>query len=411
MDLDNFKLINDSLGHHVGDQLLTLVAKRLKYFLRKNDTVARLGGDEFVILLENVVDEAELTGLIDGVVEQFAQPFKLDDRTVTVTASVGVATGSLACNEPDSLLRNADLAMYRAKADGKCRHIVFNPTMHADSLARLELQNDLRNALAGQQFTVHYQPIVSLHSGELTEFEALIRWHHPTRGLIPPLEFIPIAEETGLIGAIGKWVLEQACRQAVEWRRSTDLPSLAMSVNLSPKQFQDGDLVEMIACILEQSGLPATCLKLEITEGVLMQDIENSIATLSRLKTLGVQIAIDDFGTGYSSLAYLRRLPLDVLKIDRAFISGIGQNRQDNTIVQALLSLAGSLGLTVTAEGIETAEQAATLESWSCERGQGYHFARPLDPVAATALLRESVTAKSKIHAKRAAKSAEILVA
>lgn len=323
---------------------------------------------------------------------------------MVVTASVGVAIGDTTYSEADDLLRNADLAMYRAKADGKGRHVIFDPSMHADSLARLELENDLREALEGQQLRIQYQPIVSLPSGQVTEFEALVRWQHPTRGLIPPLEFIPIAEETGLIGAIGRWVLQQACRQAVEWQqRFPSQSSLVMAVNLSPKQFQDGNLVEMVARTLQQTRLPPACLKLEITEGVVMQDIETSIATLSHLKALGVQIAVDDFGTGYSSLAYLKRLPLDVLKIDRAFINGLGQTRQDNTIVQAILSLAGSLGLTVTAEGIETAEQAATLGSWACDRGQGYHYARPLDAPAAAALLGSPVASAIRVEVDQAA--------
>ena len=391
LDLDNFKLVNDSLGHHAGDALLLAAAKRLKSSVRKQDTVARLGGDEFVVVLEGLRGLADVVSVVETIIEEFARPFDLEDRNLVVTASIGVALGNAADREVDSLLRDADIAMYRAKTDGKGRFVVFDPSMHADSLTRLELEADLRQALEMHQLRLQYQPIVSLGSGRVTEFEALIRWHHPTRGLIPPLDFIPIAEETGLIEPIGTWVLQEACRQAVAWQRSHDAdPPLVMAVNLSPRQFQNPDLVGTIGRILSETGLAAACLKLEITEGVVMRDMEAAVCTLSRLKGLGVQLAIDDFGTGYSSLAYLKRLPLDVLKIDRVFINGLGHSVQDNTIVQAILSLASSLGMSVTAEGIERAEQAAALESWSCDRGQGYFFARPLDAAQAAALLSGS---------------------
>ncbi len=389
LDLDNFKLVNDSLGHQVGDQLLVEVARRLQTCVRSADTVARLGGDEFVLLLESLSSEADAGPVADGIAAMLATPFRLDGREIVVTASIGIAVGDAGAELADSLLRNADAAMYRAKARGKGCHAVFEPSMQTDTLARLELEAELRQALERNELRVHYQPIVPLQSGRITDVEALVRWQHPTRGLVPPIDFIPLAEETGLIVPLGLWVLEQACLQTAAWHREfPTAPPLVVSVNLSPRQFQMPDLVEEVSRVLAITGLPAACLKLEITEGVIMRDVEATIATLWRLRTLGIQLAIDDFGTGYSSLAYLRRLPLDVLKIDRSFIMGIGENAEDKAIVQAILSLAKSLGLSVTAEGIETAEQATMLSGWQCDRGQGYYFARPLDAEKTTVLLR-----------------------
>ena len=390
IDLDNFKLINDSLGHAAGDQLLVEAAVRLSTCGRADDTVARLGGDEFVVLLDCIASEADARVVAENIGRQFKRPFMLCDRSVVVTASIGIALGDATQEGADSLLRNADVAMYRAKSNGKGEHVVFDASMHQDSLARLELEADLRRALVSSELRLHYQPIVSLATGRLVEVEALVRWQHPTRGLIMPASFIAMAEETGLIVPLGHWVLTEACRQAAQW--ASDFPhepALTLSVNLSPRQFQQPELDREIAQILHQTGMIASRLKLEITEGLIMRDVDRTIVMLDKLKDLGITLAVDDFGTGYSSLAYLKRLPLDVLKIDQSFIRGMGKNQEDTAIVQAIMSMAKSLNLLVTGEGIETAEQAAALHALSCDRGQGYFYARPLDGECLTALLNQ----------------------
>ncbi len=389
IDVDNFKLINDSLGHHVGDKLLMEAATRLQSCVRTQDTVARLSGDEFMVVLEMLAGEDDTLPVAKAIAHQFSRPFKLDGREIIITASIGIALSDAGQENADSLMRNADLAMYRAKSDGRARYVVFDPSMHTDTLARLELEGDLRHALDHDELRVHYQPIMAMDTGKLREVEALVRWQHPTRGLVSPVDFIPLAEETGLIIPLGQWVLEEACRRVAAWH--TQFPSeppLTLSVNLSPRQFQKPGLVADVTSALQKAGLPARCLKLEITEGVLMRDVEATIRTLWELKNLGLQIAVDDFGTGYSSLAYLKRLPLDVLKIDRSFVSGIGQSQEDTAIVHTIMALAKSLNLKVTGEGIETAEQAALLGEWGCDRGQGYLFSEPLDDEAAGALLQ-----------------------
>ena len=391
LDLDNFKLVNDSLGHQMGDKLLVEAAERLRTCIRAQDTIARLSGDEFVIVLELLADETDAIPVAKAIAHQFARPFTLDGRDVVVTASIGIAISNPGRDDVESLVRNADVAMYRAKSDGRARYVMFDHSMHTDALARLELENDLRHAIDHQELRVHYQPIISMDTGSFTEVEALVRWQHPSRGLVSPADFIPIAEETGLIIQLGMWVLEEACRQVVAWHEEFPAtPPLTLSVNLSPRQFQQASLVGDIAAALEATGLPACRLKLEITEGVIMRDTEATIRTLWELKDLGLQLAIDDFGTGYSSLSYLKRLPLDVLKIDRSFVSGIGHNQEDNAIVHAVMALAKSLHLQVTGEGIETAEQATLLSDWGCDRGQGYLFSRPLDGQKADALLRNA---------------------
>jgi diguanylate cyclase (GGDEF)-like protein/PAS domain S-box-containing protein len=391
IDLDNFKLINDGLGHHAGDKLLTEAAARLRICVRNQDTVARLGGDEFVVVLELLAGEADALPVAKAIAHQFSRPFILDDREVVVTVSIGIAVSKAGQGHAENLLRNADVAMYRAKSDGGARYVVFDPSMNTDSLARLELENDLRYALQNAQLRVHYQPIITMATGRITEVEALVRWQHPTRGLISPNEFIPIAETTGLIVPLGLWVLEEACRQVVAWRVNIATePPLILSVNLSPRQFQQPSIVADVARALEQSGFPGNCLKLEITEGIIMRDVETAIHTLWELKGLGLQIAVDDFGTGYSSLSYLKRLPLDVLKIDRSFVSGIGHKQEDTAIVHAILAMAKSLNFKVTGEGIETAEQLALLGEWGCDCGQGYLFSKPLDSEKVGALLESA---------------------
>jgi diguanylate cyclase (GGDEF)-like protein/PAS domain S-box-containing protein len=389
IDLDNFKLVNDGLGHQAGDSLLVEAARRLRECVRDENTIVRLGGDEFVVVLDIVASAVDAAVMAERIARAFERPFAFGGRDLTLTASIGIALGGAGHDEqPDSLLRNADLAMYRAKAGGKARHVAFDERMQSSVLSRLELESDLRRAVELGEMRVYYQPIVALDSGRIEGVEALVRWRHPTRGLVSPVDFIPVAEETGLIVPIGKWVLEEACRQAATWR--TQFPSeprLTVSVNLSPRQFQQPALIEQVERALSQAGLPANSLKLEITEGAAMRDVEATISTLRQLRRLGIKIAIDDFGTGYSSLAYLKRLPIDVIKIDRSFIQDIGQDQETTAIVRAIISMAKALNLTLTAEGVETVEQSNLLRAWNCDRGQGYLFARPMDAETLTALL------------------------
>ena len=400
LDLDNFKLVNDSLGHQAGDTLLIEVARRLLTTVRAEDTVARLGGDEFVVLLERINGEADTLPLAESITQQFARPFAVDGRELAITASMGIAFSERDQEHEGSLLRNADVAMYRAKASGKGQHVLFNAGMHADIMARLELETDLRQAIERGELRIHYQPIVSLRSGRISEVEALVRWQHPTRGLIAPADFIPIAEEAGLIVPIGQWVLEQSCHQAVAWHaQCPQTPLLIVGVNVSPRQLQLAGFAEDVARTLRETGLPAGCLKLEVTEGVIMQDMEASMVVLGKLKALDIQLAIDDFGTGYSSLAYLKRLPVDVLKIDKSFVDGIIGDPEDRAIVKAIISLAKSLRLSITAEGIESAEQAAALNAWGCERGQDYHFAKPMDTAGMAELLTQNSVCDTMAHA------------
>ncbi len=409
LDLDNFKLINDSLGHQIGDALLVQAAERLQSCIRSEDTVARLGGDEFVVVLGHLLTDGDAAVVADTIVTLFARPFRLDDRDVTVTVSIGIALGGMQPDQSETLLRNADVAMYRAKSDGRGRAVVFDASMHTDSLARLETENELRRAIEDGQLRVYYQPIVKMdaeHGAELQEVEALVRWEHPVRGLIQPAGFIAIAEETGLIVPLGLWVLEQACHQAAAWHAAfPDAPRITLSVNLSPRQFQSNSLVADVKRVLTESGLPASYLKLEITEGVIMRDVEATIRTLEELKDLGIKLAVDDFGTGYSSLAYLKRLPLDVLKIDRSFVSGLGQKAEDSNIVRAIISLAKSLNLATTGEGIETHQQAELLSTWGCDRGQGYLYGRPHEEAIITDILRTAEHSRRHGHAPAVAEA------
>ena len=396
--LDNFKLVNDSLGYEIGDKLLMEAAGRLRGCVRAQDTVARLGGDEFAVVLERLAGERDALPVAKAIAEQFRRPFQFDGRDIVVTVSVGIALSSAYQENVLQLLRNADVAMYRAKSDGKARHMIFEPSMRTDTLARLDLEGDLRHAIEQNELRIHYQPIVEMVSGEITELEALVRWQHPVRGLVSPIDFIPMAEETGLIIPLGKWVIEQACLQLAEWQRQfPSEPPLALSVNISPRQFQEPFLVADVIQALLEAGLPASCLKLEITESVIMRDVESTIRTLWELRQLGVRIAVDDFGTGYSSLSYLKRLPLDVLKIDRSFVSGIVDNQEANAIVCAIIALAKSLNLKVTGEGIETTEQADLLREWGCDQGQGYLFSRPLDVERTGAFLAAAMERKAAI--------------
>ena len=397
MDLDGFKMINDSMGHLIGDQLLLGVAQRLEKCLRSTDTVARLGesftvarlgGDEFTVLLDDIKDPSDAKRAADRMMKALASPFVLGGKEVFTSVSIGIALGNSAYEQPDEILRDADTAMYRAKSLGKARYEVFDADMRASVMARLQLETDLRRALERGEFRNFYQPIVALVSGEIAGFEALLRWQHPTRGLLGPSEFIPVAEETGLIRELGWWNLREACRQISEWRAASGIHRhLTVSVNLSAKQFLQPNLVEDIRRLLSDLALPAEALKLEITESTVMGDPTGAVAMLTQIKSLGIRLAIDDFGTGYSSLSYLHRFPLDTLKIDRSFISGMGNEGEGMEIARTILPMANNLKLDVVAEGVETVQQVLLLKKLQCKYGQGYYFSRPLSAEGTTALL------------------------
>ncbi|MEW5856842.1 MAG: bifunctional diguanylate cyclase/phosphodiesterase, partial [Cyanobacteriota bacterium] len=437
-----FKVVNDSLGHVVGDQLLIALAERLQSSVASclqaslcgGDTVARLGGDEFVILLEEIQDIDVAEAIAERIQKDLRQPFNLDRHEVVVTASIGITLSAIeqrgssgtykTCPYPGDILRDADIALYRAKALGKARYEVFTTAMHTHAVARLQLENDLRHALArtdvkdGHQtkivnssgysslsppfgkakhpqsasfshsFILHYQPIVCFMTGRITGFEALVRLSHPVRGLVSPADFIPIAEETGLIIPLGAWVLREACRQMRLWQQEfPDLAPLTMSVNLSGRQFSKPNLAEQIQQILQETELAAPSLKLEITESVVMENAADATASLKQLSNSGIQLSIDDFGTGYSSLSYLHRFPLNTLKIDRSFVSRMDAEGENSEIVQTIITLAHHLGLDVIAEGVETATQMEKLRSLRCEAGQGFFFSKPLDSESARALI------------------------
>ena len=389
LDLDDFKTVNDSLGHAAGDQLLVEVAARLLNATRGADTVARLGGDEFAVLLENARDDADTQIVARRILSALSAPVELarTAAALSVGASIGVARAR-AGDGPDELIRNADVAMYMAKGRGKHNFELFAPEMHAAVVERLELEADLRRAVEHEAFTLLYQPIVELATGAVTGVEALIRWHHPRRGAVPPSVFVPIAEAAGLIVPLGRWVLDAACRQAATWARTRKAAGLApfvMSVNVSARQLDAGaELVEHVRGALAASGLPAAALQIEITETVMMLDAEAAAAVLDSLSALGVRVAVDDFGTGYSSLTYLERFPVDVLKIDKRFVDRLG-GPADSPLAEAVIRIAHALGLTVVAEGIESAAQAARLEALGCRHGQGYLYARPLSAADAAA--------------------------
>ena len=379
LDLDNFKVINDSLGHEAGDHLLLTVAERLCECVRPGDTVARLGGDEFTVLFEDLIDNDQIMGLAERIVQVMDTPVTVSGREVFTTGSLGIALSVGDDRSAEDLLRDADTAMYQAKSNGKARSVVFDRRMNADAVERLELEIDMRRALDREEFCVYYQPIICLETGKISEVEALVRWQHPERGLIPPLKFIPLAEETGLVVPLGRWVLGEACRQAHEWQRQyPQEPPLTISVNLSARQLQQPTLLDEVIQILKETCLNPQLLKLEITESVMMLDSETTIPRLHQLKALGIHLAVDDFGTGYSSMSYLSSLPIDTLKIDRAFVNNMGRNPEDLAIVRAIVSLAKTLNLRITSEGIETSEQLEQLRALGSDQGQGYYFDRPL---------------------------------
>lgn len=387
LDLNRFKVVNDSLGHIIGDQLLIEIARRLQGCLRPNDTVARLGGDEFTILLEALKGQNEAIEVAERIQEALKLPFDLNGHVVSSTASIGIVP-SAGYEKPEFILRDADTAMYHAKSRGSMKPEVFDKSMHARAMKLLQMEADLRRAVERQEFVVHYQPIVSLDTFRMSSFEALVRWQHPEQGLIAPAEFIPLAEDTGLIIPIGQYVLRETCRQIRAWQESFALDSpLPVSVNLSAKQFSQPDLIEQLKAVLDENGVDASLLKIEITESVVMENIETASGMLRRLRALGVELSIDDFGTGYSSLSYLHRFPISELKIDRSFISRIDGHKENNEIVRTIMSLARSLGMDVVAEGVETIEQVAQLRALGCERGQGHFFSKPADGKATEALL------------------------
>jgi len=395
LDLDGFKGVNDSLGHAAGDLLLTAVADRLADSVRPTDTCARLGGDEFAVLLEDLASPNDWQVVANRILEALRTPFDLDGKEIFVRASIGAAVRAGDSREDaDDLLRNADVAMYMAKSQGKNRFELFCPTMHSEMLRRLDLEADLRRALETcDEFVLHYQPTVVLQTGEISGVEALVRWNHPTRGLVPPLEFVPIAEETGLIGRLGEWVLREACHQAIRWDMEADgairrEPPMTISVNLSARQLQHDSLVGMVQSVLEETGLEPRRLILEITETAVMNDHVTTIVKLQQLKDLGVGLAIDDFGTGYSSLAYLRRFPIDVLKIDRSFVDGVTEGSQKAALLRTIVELGRTLNLKTVAEGIEEHSELHQLRSLECDLGQGYYVARPLDAAVVGELLR-----------------------
>ncbi len=388
LDLDRFKYINDSLGHAAGDQLLVTIARRLENQLRPTDTVARLGGDEFAVLLDGLADEGDAIRVAERVQEELTSPFNLGGHEVFTTASIGITLSAPGYEHPESVLRDADTAMYRAKEKGKARYELFDADMHARAVERLRLENDLRRAVERGEFRVYYQPIVSLGSDRVAGFEALVRWEHPERGFVPPTEFIPVAEETGMIVEIGQWVLRESCRQMREWqRRSFDNRLLTISVNLSGKQFLQPNLIGSVKQILHETDLDPRCLKLEITESIMMENAEAASAMLVQLRSLGVQLSIDDFGTGYSSLSYLHRFPVNTLKIDRSFVMRMGDAGENSEIVRTILTLASNLGMDVIAEGVETKGQLSQLKAMRCPYGQGYLFSRPVDAEGAGALV------------------------
>ena len=387
LDLDRFKDINDTLGHPAGDQLLQRVTQRLQGCIREADTIARLGGDEFAIIQTDINQPDGTPVLIERILSALTQPLELDGQEVHTGTSIGIAVYPDNSDDPDQLLKNADIALYRAKADGRSTYCFFEDDMNASLQARRELEQDLRRAVAEDQFLLHYQPIIEVASGAIVGFEALVRWQHPERGLISPAEFIPVCEDTGLIIPLGAWVLREACAQAATWPAA-----VKVAINLSPVQVRRGNLEELVEDVLGETGLAPARLELEVTEGVMMHGTEAVRATLDGLKALGAQLSMDDFGTGYSSLNYLRNFPFDRIKIDSSFIDGFDTNQEMAAIVGAIIRLTHTLGLAVTAEGVQTPGQLARLQAERCDEAQGYSISPPVPLADVPAILRRGPT-------------------
>ncbi|MDZ8223522.1 MULTISPECIES: EAL domain-containing protein [unclassified Nostoc] len=391
LDCDRFKVINDSLGHLVGDELLIAIAYRLQACLIPSHTLARLGGDEFGILLENITDINVAIQVAEQILQQLSLAFKLSRYEVFMNASIGISWGNKDYDRPEYLLRDADTAMYRAKAQGRAKYHVFNPTMHQEAIQLLELENDLRRAVERQEFLVYYQPIISLVTGRISGFEALVRWQHPIRGLVSPIEFIPVAEETGLINAINTWVLQSACHQLSIWQHYPVTPEpLTMSINLSARLFLQPNLVEQIDRIIYENKINPAYLELEITESVIMENTNAIEIILKQLKQRQIKLIMDDFGTGYSSLSYLHSFPFNALKIDKSFVKRMQENKENMGLVPAMIGIANSMGMSAIAEGVETQEQLAQLRSLNCNFAQGYLFSKPIEQQLVIKLLAVS---------------------
>ena len=393
IDLDRFKAINDSLGHAVGDRLLISVSKLLQKCVRENDIVARLGGDEFIILLDGIGSLSDATQIGERILQKLRSPFRLKGQNIFTSASIGIVFGSNEYNDALDLMRDADIAMYQAKDRGKARYTVFDRAMYDEAIRLVEVENSLRMALERREFIMHYQPIISLDNSELAGFEALIRWHHPQKGFVPPSEFIPIAEDTGLILDIGEWLLRESCLQLQLWREQfasiPQVKSLKMSINLASLQLQESNFITKLDRILEETGLDGNSLRLEITEGVLIEPEGNVQNTLKQIKDKNIKLSIDDFGTGYSSLSYLRRFPIDNLKIDRSFIQQMNHDFENFEIVRLIITLAKTLGMDTISEGVETPQQLEQLKYLGCQFAQGYLFSKPLAPLAVESMLKE----------------------
>ena len=391
LDLDRFKVVNDSLGHLVGDKLLVAMAHRLESCVRPGDTIARLGGDEFTILLEDLKNNNEAIHVAERIQRELSKPFELDGRQISTSASIGIAPSTIGYEQPEDILRDADTAMYYAKSVGGSRHQVFDKSMHTRAVKLLQMQTDLRRAIEKEELFVEYQPIVSLDTFRVTGFEALARWNQQDQGPINPSQFIPVAEELGLIFPMGEWILRQACAQTSKWQEQYPMDTpLTISVNLSGKQFTQPDLIEQIEKILAETNLSPTSLKLEITESAMVENEAAASEMLRRLRLLGVGLSIDDFGTGYSSLSSLHRFPISTLKIDASFVRRMSGQNENTEIVRTIMSLADNLGMDVTAEGVETLEQVTKLRTFGCKKGQGFFFSRPVSATNAEALLRET---------------------